>query len=294
MSLHHHSEFALERLLAEREVSVSVCLPARDEAATIGEILDPVLGLAEAGAVDQVVVVDDSSDATAEIAHARGAEVHRQCDLRTEAGPVLGKGDAMWRALEVLRGDVVVYMDCDSRDFGDHFVRGLMGPLACGGSEAFFVKGFYRRPFDSGAGGPRPEGGGRVTELTARPLLAAFYPELASVRQPLAGEIAVRRELLEALPFTTGYGVDVGLLIDAWERCGIRGLAQVDLDQRQNRHRPLSELAPMAAAVTDAIVSRASETGRLAQGRGSTALGELMPRAVVRPSAASLRPAAVV
>jgi glucosyl-3-phosphoglycerate synthase len=292
MSLHHHSEFALQRILAERDVSVSVCLPARDEAATIGTILDSLMGLTEAGAVDQVVVVDDSSDATAEIARARGAEVYRQCDLRPEAGPVLGKGDAMWRALEVLHGDVVAYVDADSRDFGARFVRGLVGPLVCG-SQASFVKGFYRRPFDSGPGGRQAEGGGRVTELTARPLLAAFFPELASVRQPLAGEIAARRELLEALPFTTGYGVDVGLLIDAWERCGSQGLAQVDLDQRQNRHRLLSELAPMAAAVTDSILTRLSEGGRLVGAHDSTVLGGLMPNAVLRPPAASLRPVAV-
>ena len=291
MSLHHHSEFPLERILAERDASVSICLPARDEAATIGPILDSLLGLAEAGAVDQVVVVDDSSDGTAEIARARGAEVHRQRDLRPDVGPVLGKGDAMWRALEVLRGDVVAYVDADSRDFREHFVRGLVGPLVCR-PEVSFVKGFYRRPFESGSGRREPDGGGRVTELTARPLLAAFYPELAPVRQPLAGEVAARRDLLDALPFTTGYGVDVGLLIDACERCGIQSLAQVDLDQRQNRHRPLSELAPMAAAVTDAIVSRVSEGGRLVGGHHAPAIGDLLPHAVVRPPAVSLRPVA--
>ncbi len=288
MSLHHHSEFPLERILAECDDSISVCLPVRDEATTIGPILDSVLRLAEAGAVDQVVVVDDSSDGSGELARSRGAEVHSQFDLRSGMGPVLGKGDAMWRALEVLRGDVVVYVDADSRDFGDHFVRGLMGPLVCG-SGVSFVKGCYRRPFDFGPGGCQAEGGGRVTELTARPLLAAFYPELASVCQPLAGEIAARRELLEALPFTTGYGVDVGLLIDVWERCGIQGLVQVDLDQRQNRHRPLSELAPMAAAVTDAILSRTDTGGRPVDGSSRIALEGLMPRAVLRPPAASLR-----
>jgi glucosyl-3-phosphoglycerate synthase len=197
----------------------------------------------------------------------------------------------MWRALEVLGGDVVAYVDADSRDFSAHFVCGLLGPLLCG-ADAAFVKGFYRRPFDFGTGARTAEGGGRVTELTARPLLAAFYPELASVRQPLAGEIAVRRDLLEALPFTTGYGVDVGLLIDAYERCGIDAIAQVDLDQRQNRHRPLSELAPMAAAVTDAIVRRVSESGRLVGGHDAVAIGDLMPHAAVRPPVASLRPLA--
>ena len=284
---HHHAEFPPERIAAQREVSVSVCLPARDEAATIGPILDAVLPLVDAGAVDQVVVVDDSSDGTADIARARGAEVHRQADLRPELGAVLGKGDAMWRALEVLRGDVVAYADADSRDLGPHFVCGLVGPLVCA-SEAALVKGFYRRPFEPGSGELDSEGGGRVTELTARPMLAAFYPELASVRQPLAGEAAARRELLESLPFTTGYGVDVGLLIDAYARCGIEGIVQVDLDQRQNRHRPLGELGPMAAAVVDAIVSRLRRDGRLTGALGGDALSELMPLAVERPPAVLL------
>lgn len=290
---HHHSQFPLERFVADREASLSVCLPSRDEAASIGPIVDSLMELAEVGAVDQVVVVDDSSDGTMDIAAARGAEVYRQADLRPEAGPVMGKGDAMWRALEVLRGDVVAYVDADSLDFGDRFVRGLAGPLVFGDGDVSFVKGFYRRPFAAGPGRGQAEGGGRVTELTARPLLAAFYPELAAIRQPLAGEIAARRELLEALSFTTGYGVDIGLLIDAWRRCGLAGIAQVDLDQRQNRHRPLSELAPMAAAVTGAVVSRLSEGGRLSEGHDPETIERLMPAAVLRPPAASLRGVAV-
>ncbi len=291
VATYQHGAFPPARLAAERELSVSVCLPARDEAATIGPILDAVLALTEAGVVDQVVVVDDSSDATAVIARARGAEVHHQADLQPGLGPVRGKGDAMWRALEVLWGDVVCFVDADSRDFGAHFVCGLVGPLLCA-SPARLVKGFYRRPFDAGTGAPQAEGGGRVTELTARPLLAAFYPELAGVHQPLAGEIGARRELLESLPFTTGYGVDVGLLIDAWELCGPAGVAQVDLDRRQNRHRPLRELAPMAAAVADAVLQRVQRSGRLSglPPGARAAMGALAPAAVERPPAASVRP----
>lgn len=286
----HHGEFTPARLAAERELSVSVCLPAREEASTIGPILDAILPLVDAGVVDQVVVVDDSHDDTAAIAVERGAEVHHQRDLQPDFGPVLGKGDAMWRALEVLRGEVVCFVDADSRDLGAHFVCGLVGPLLCGGPPSL-VKGFYRRPFDTGEGVPKADGGGRVTELTARPLLAAFYPELAVVHQPLAGEIGARRELLESLPFTTGYGVDVGLLIDAWEARGPAGVAQVDLEQRQNRHRQLSELAPMAAAVTDALLQRVQRSGRLFGAPPGTAeaMGALMPPAVERPPAASLR-----
>ena len=284
-----HREFSRERVAHEREQTVSVCLPARDEGETIGAILDAILPLLGDGVVDQVVVVDDSADATAEIAHARGAEVYSQSELRPEFGPVRGKGDAMWRALEVLRGDVVCYVDADSRDFGAHFVCGLIGPLLCEPGMRF-VKGFYRRPFDTGTA-LHPDGGGRVTELTARPLLAAFYPELAAVHQPLAGEMAADRDLLESLSFTTGYGVDVGLLIDAWARCGIDGMAQVDLDRRQNRHRPLAELGPMAAAVLDALARRLHRDGRLvdAPGAPGPAQAGLMPAAVERPPAASLR-----
>lgn len=290
-----HREFSVSRLAAERNASVSVCLPARNEAATIGAVLDAIMPLANGDVVDQVVVVDDSNDATAEIARGRGAEVHTQSDLQPQFGPVQGKGDAMWRALSVLTSDVVCFVDADSRDFADHFVLGLIGPLVADieGAAPSLVKGFYRRPFDIDESPPQAEGGGRVTELCARPLLAAFYPELAAIRQPLAGEVAARRDLLESLPFTTGYGVDIGLLIDAWERVGVAGIAQVDLDHRQNRHRPLGELAPMAAAVTDSLLERVTRGGRLAGPSPRSALAELTAGADERPPAESVpRPVA--
>jgi glucosyl-3-phosphoglycerate synthase len=206
------------------------------------------------GAVDQVVVVDDSTDGTAALARAAGAEVYAQSELCSEYGPVFGKGDALWRSLTVLRGDVVCFLDADSERFGAHFACGLVGPLACG-EGVDFAKGFYRRPFRSGAG-VSEHGGGRVTELTAKPLLRRFFPELADCRQPLAGEVAVRRELLTSLPFVTGYGVDIALLIDAWRAVGVERMAQVDLDVRQNSHQPLDALGPMASAVLDATISR--------------------------------------
>jgi glucosyl-3-phosphoglycerate synthase len=184
--------------------------------------------------------------------------------LRSEFGPVRGKGDAMWRGLAVAHGDVVCYLDADSRDFGAHFALGLIGPIVCGDDDVHFVKGFYRRPLEVGAT-RLPDGGGRVTELTARPLLNRFFPELAAIRQPLAGEIAARRDLLERLPFACGYAVDIGLLIDAWEQVGLGGLAQVDLDVRQNRHQPLGDLGPMASAVMSAVVHRLERDGRLAR-----------------------------
>src|SRR5581483_9287334 len=173
----HHRAFPAARLAAARQTSVSVCLPARNEARTIGRILERLVPLRECGAVDQIVVVDRSSDGTGAIARGFDVEVHDQEALAPELGPVLGKGDAMWRALAVLRGEVVCFLDADSEEFGAHFACGLLGPLLCEQGVSF-VKGFYRRPFRVGDL-TLPEEGGRVTELTARPLINLFYPDLA-------------------------------------------------------------------------------------------------------------------
>jgi glucosyl-3-phosphoglycerate synthase len=259
----HHAEFPAARLRAAREETISVCVPAREEAATIAAIVAPLVALREAGVIDEVVVADGTSrDGTGAIAAALGADVLDPADLLPEFGPVLGKGDAMWRALSVLTGDLVCFVDADSEDFGAHFACGLLGPLVCAPGVQF-VKGFYRRPFKLNGGPAEPTGGGRVTELTARPLLQAFYPELASMRQPLAGEFAARRELLERMPFCTGYAVEMGLLLDVHAAVGVDALAQVDLDSRQNRHQRLEDLTPMAAAVLGAVTSRMRREGRL-------------------------------
>ncbi|MEA2194950.1 MAG: glucosyl-3-phosphoglycerate synthase [Solirubrobacteraceae bacterium] len=278
----HHAEFPADRLRAERVETVSVCVPAREEAATIARVVRPLIALREAGVIDQVVVLDDDScDGTGVIAAALGAEVVRPAALLPAFGPVLGKGDAMWRALSVLTGDLVCFVDADSEDFGAHFATGLLGPLVCVPGVQF-VKGFYRRPFKNGDGAVQPAGGGRVTELTARPLLAAFYPELAAVRQPLAGEFAARRDLLERTAFCTGYAVEIGLLLDVLAGAGVEAIAQVDLDVRQNRHRPLEDLAPMAAAILAAVTTRLCREGRLAAETAPAALLERPPLAVLR------------
>jgi glucosyl-3-phosphoglycerate synthase len=291
---HAHGEFPPERLAAERECRVSVCLPARNEARTIGPILAELMPLRDRGVLDQVVVVDRSSDQTAEIARSLGAEVHSQDDLMPELGPVLGKGDAMWRALRVLTGEVICFLDADSEQFGAHFACGVLGPVLCR-PEISFVKGFYRRPFRIGET-TVPDGGGRVTELTARPLLNLFYPDLAAVHQPLAGEIAARRELLERLPFATGYGVDIGLLIDVYGAVGLDGIAQVDLDVRQNAHQPLRDLGPMAYAVLETVATRLEREGRLRGGlfgvAGMEAPSVARPAPVERPPLRTLRAAA--
>ena len=280
----HHTDFPADRLRAERVQTVSVCVPAREEAATIAAIVCPLVALRDAGVIDQVLVLDDDSrDGTGAIAADLGAEVVRPAGLLSEFGPLLGKGDAMWRALSVLTGEVVCFVDADSEDFGAHFATGLLGPLVCADGVRF-VKGFYRRPFKSAGDQVAPSGGGRVTELTARPLLAAFYPELAAVRQPLAGEFAARRELLERTAFCTGYAVEMGLLLDVYAAVGSEAIVQVDLDVRQNRHRPLAELAPMAAAVLAAVTSRLRRDGRLTADADA-----VEPALLERPPLAELR-----
>jgi glucosyl-3-phosphoglycerate synthase len=280
----HHSQFPPQRVAAERDCTVSVCLPARNEAATIGTIVECLMPLVGQGVVDQIVVVDDSTDGTAEIARARGAEVHAQSSLCAELGPVQGKGDAMWRALSVLHGDVICYLDADSERFGSHFAAALAGVVALPG-RVTFAKAFYRRPLRLDTGIEQATGGGRVTELTARPLLKAFFPELAEIRQPLAGEIAARRDLLERLPFSLGYAVDVSLLIDAWHMVGLDGIAQVDLDVRQNRHQPLEALGPMAEAVLSAVRDRLCADGRLMLPDGHVPWPQRPPMATFRPQA---------
>jgi glucosyl-3-phosphoglycerate synthase len=257
----HHSGFPVELLARKRRRTASVLLPAKNEARTIGPIIEALMPLKERGIIDQIAVLDDSTDGTGEIAASLGAEVYDQETLRPEFGPVRGKGDAMWRGLQIARGDVVCYLDADSEQFGPHFALGLLGPLLTG-DEIQFVKAFYRRPLRL-EGMRLPEGGGRVTELTARPLINRFFPELAGFLQPLAGEIAARRELLEQVPFACGYAVEIAMLIDVWRRVGIDALAQVDLDVRQNQHQPLTELGPMAASVLGGLARKLEEDGRL-------------------------------
>jgi glucosyl-3-phosphoglycerate synthase len=285
----HHSAFSAERIAAERAHSglgVSVCLPARECAGTVGAIVAALEPLREAGALDRIVVVDAASpDGTAQVAEQAGADVWQEAELLPSFGEVLGKGDAMWRALSRLDTELVCFLDADTEGFPAHFATGLLGPLVCE-PDVSFVKAFYRRPLaPEGAAGAGPsgasssavsgaaaggasaelaagEGGGRVNALTARPALALLYPELAEIRQPLAGEVAARRELLQRLPFATGYGVETAMLIDAWREVGPEGIAQVDLEEHRNRHQPLRALEPMARTVLATALVRAQRDGR--------------------------------
>lgn len=261
----HHSLYPAERIARERERSVSVCLPARECADTVGAIVGALAELRAGGAIDEIVVVDAASaDGTAEAAERAGAVVHQEAELLGELGPVLGKGDAMYRALSVLDGELICFLDADTEGFSAHFACGLLGPLVCEQGVSF-AKAFYRRPFVQG-GVSLAEGGGRVNRLAARPALKLFYPELAAVFQPLAGEIAARRELLWRVPFATGYGVEIGMLIDVWREVGLEGIAQVDLDERCNRHQALAALEPMAVTVLATLARRLEREGRLLEG----------------------------
>ena len=287
----HHSEFELARLLERKREPVTVVLPAREVADTIGAIVERLIGLGPL--IDQILVVDaNSRDGTADVAARAGAEVRQEAELLPEFGQVLGKGDAMWRALRDVRGELVVYLDSDTRDFSSHFAVGLLGPLVCD-PDVRFVKGFFRRPFLRADGARFPGDGGRVTELAARPLLSAFYPELAGFVQPLAGEVAARRSLFDRIPFATGYAVETAMLLHARDALGgTEGMAQVDLDVRLNHHQPLTQLTPMAYAVLRVILERLRAEGRLSDDHApplQTADGGLVQVEIVeRPPYATL------
>ena len=247
-----HRDLDLDELRAAKAstgTTTSVCLPARDEAETIGAIVRRLVGHA---LVDEVLVVDDhSTDGTAEAAAADGATVVRAAEVLVEHGTGPGKGQALWKAVASSTGDLVAFCDADVRDFDERFVLGLLGPMLLDPQVAF-VKAYYQRPGDG-----HPRGGGRVTELVARPVLHLLFPELAAVVQPLSGEFAGRRELLERLPFVEGYGVDLGLLVDVARAVGPERVVQVDLGQRIHRNRPLVELGPMATVVLQTALQRA-------------------------------------
>ena len=244
--------FGLQAVLGAKGLRrVSVCMPARDEERTVGEVIEgsvlPHLAPGGSGLVDELVVVDDgSTDATADIARRAGARV-------VSRGPGGDKGRAMADALEVAAGDVVVFLDADVENANADFVPRLVGPLLM--YEAALVKGFYERPFNG-----QPAGGGRVTELLARPIIELLFPELADVRQPLAGETAAHRWVFEKVGFASGYGVEIGLLIDVARDLGAQSIAQVDLGVRVHRNRPLAELRPQAADVLRTALGRAGVT----------------------------------
>lgn len=243
---------------------VSVVIPARDEETTVGLIVNAIRRrlVEAAGLVDELVVVDSRSrDATAEVAAAAGATVVAQDAVLPDLPPLDGKGEALWKGLAASTGDVVVFVDADLHDFTTDFVTGLLGPLLHDSSVAY-VKGFYHRPLVA-AGGTVPDGGGRVSELVARPLLNLHWPALSGFVQPLAGEYAGRRSVLEAIPFVTSYGVELGMLVDLLEMVGLDALAQVDLGTRRHRHHEIEALGQMAAQIMLTAITRLERHDRI-------------------------------
>jgi len=259
------TDWPADRLLAaKRDTSVSVVLPALDEEETVGDIVAVLTGalVGPGGLVDEVVVVDSgSSDRTAQFAEAAGARVVHAGQALPAVPPVTGKGEAMWRSLAATTGDVLVFCDADLRDVSPAWVTGLLGPLLLDPGTAF-VKATYDRPLDTGHT-VLPAGGGRVTEVLARPLLNLFWPALAGFVQPLAGEYAARRSLLERLPFPCGYGVELGLLVDTLRVAGLDAMAQVDLGERRHRHRDDRDLGRMAGEILQTALARLRAQGRV-------------------------------
>ncbi len=294
ISTRHWREWPLEDLLAAKAASglrVSLVVPARNEAATVGDVVTRVReALVDTVALlDEIVVIDsDSTDATYAVATGAGAVVHRSSEIRPDLGTHPGKGEAMWKSLFVTTGDLLVFMDADLTDWDTHFVPGLLGPLLTD-PEVQLVKGFYERP---GATGELD--GGRVTELVARPLVALDFPELAGLVQPLAGEWAVRRSCFARLSVPTGYAVELAALIDTARAHGPGSLAQVDLGRRAHRHQSLQDLGGMATQIIAAAQARlgvraAGDAAVLRQFR----LGEGGPGAVERAVPTLERPPAV-
>ena len=251
-------EFTAADLVEQKgATTVSVCLPARNEEATVGAIVEVVRNelMDKLGLVDEVIVMDDhSTDRTAAVAKDAGATVVACSDVLDHLGNQPGKGETLWKSLYMSTGDIVVWCDSDVANFGSHFITGLLGPLLIDNTIGY-CKGFYHRPV-----GADQRGGGRTTELVARPLIALLFPELVDIIQPLAGEYAGRREILERVPFVQGYGVEMGLLIDVCRLAGYNAIAQVDLGTRVHRNRPLHELSSQATEVMQVALHRADRT----------------------------------
>ena len=267
---------AFSGVLATRRASVAVCVPARDEAETIAGVLQPLVALREDGLVDDVcVAAGPCTDATVELARGAGARI---VAVGAEG---LGKGDAVWRALPSLDADVVCLIDGDLVDVDAHWVEQLAGPLLRDPA-VMLVKGAFARPLNAD-GTLDPSGGGRVTELLAKPLLARFWPELATLRQPLSGQVGARREHLLATPIWTGYALEIGLLLDTWRSGGLAAIAEADIGTVRNRHQRLADLRAMAEGILWCASVHLEREGRLADVGAEPAEGvvERPPRAAV-------------
>jgi glucosyl-3-phosphoglycerate synthase len=273
----HHAEFSdLRRLVQLKEkqgLTVSLVLPTLDEEETVGPIVRRAMRemMGRVPLIDEILVIDSmSTDRTREIAEAEGARVVQHPDVLARYGSFRGKGEALWKSVYETSGDIIVWADTDVRNWHPRMVYGTLGPLLHE-PRLQYVKGYYQRPIVSD-GVLKEGGGGRVTELVARPLINLFFPELSGMIQPLAGEYAGRRTLLESIPFFTGYAVEIGHLIDAADRVGIEGLGQVDLERRVHRNQELEGLSRMSFVILQAVMKRLEERrkARLFAELGST------------------------
>lgn len=262
----HHSAFWDLRQMVERKESqglrISLCIPTYNEEATIGKevlLLRSEL-MNHYPLLDEIAVVDSgSTDRTIEIAAASGADVYSAAAILPEVGHKRGKGENLWKAIHQLRGDIIVYVDADIKNIHPRFVYGLVGPLIQDPVTSY-VKGFYDRPLSLGRE-TLLSGGGRVTEILVRPLFAAFFPELSALIQPLSGEYAVRRSVLEAISFPIGYGVETSHLLDVYRHWGMEAFAQVDLDRRVHRNQTNAALGRMSFGILQSFFNRMKQFG---------------------------------
>jgi glucosyl-3-phosphoglycerate synthase len=263
---YHHSEFRDLRALVEAKeragLTISLCIPTLNEEKTIGK--EVVIFRSELmqryPLIDEIAIIDSgSTDKTLEIASSFGADTYLADDILPEVEAKRGKGENLWKAVYQLKGDIIVYIDADIKNIHPRFVYGLVGPLIRR-PEIQYVKAFYDRPLASSQG-VRPSGGGRVTEILIRPLFSLFFPELTAIIQPLSGEYAVRRGVLERIPFPIGYGVETSHLIDVYSLYDMQAFAQTDLDQRVHRNQPTRSLGKMAFGILQTFLSRVEQLG---------------------------------
>ena len=290
-NLYHHISFSdVSRLVDVKKskgLKISLAFPTLNEETTIGSEVDMVRRdlVLQFPLLDEVAVIDSgSTDLTREVARAAGADVYLASDILPGVGPGSGKGENLWKSIHVLNGDIIVWVDADIENLHPKFVYGLVGPLLFR-EDLMFIKAFYERPLAMG-GDLLGTGGGRVTEILVRPMFACFYPELAWIFQPCAGEYAGRRELLETLPFNMGYGVEAGLLIDIYERFGLDVIGQVNLDKRIHRNRSIEALSRMSFEIVHTFMGRLAAKGRIKQ---AEALSERYLRARLESRGLTLR-----
>jgi glucosyl-3-phosphoglycerate synthase len=286
---YHHSEFAdVGRLVDEKSVQrISVCIPTYQEESTIGDIVATIRRdlVEKHPLVDEIIVVDSgSTDKTLARAREAGAKALLSSEIRPDLGSHCGKGENLWKALLAAEGDLIVYVDGDIRNFGSHFITGLIGPLLRN-PDLDYVKAYYRRPLIDSFGN-RSADGGRVSEILVRPMLSLFFPELSHVVQPLAGEYAARHTLLESLPFPVGYGVEIAHLIDLASRGLLEKSAQTDLDERIHRNQDNAALGKTSFAILHVMLRRMADQGKIAL---PASLPEILSQWCIEGDAAYLR-----